>query len=319
MNRKKPYRGKWLGLLLLGMIFLLSGCGDITVFDPKGPVAESQRDLIVYSLYFMGGIILVVYVAFAIILVKYRNHPNRKKDSYKPHLHGNNIIEAIWIIIPVLIVAALSVPTVTTLFDLEEPPESSNDQEPLVIYATSADWKWIFSYPEQDIETVNYLHIPTDRAIEFRLSSTASMAALWIPALGGQKYNMAGMQNILYLQADETGVFVGKNSSFNGEGYAKQSFNVYAEDKKDFNDWVNAKQKKAPKLTQAKYNEIIKPGLVDTMTFSNTHRQWVKHGEMMDMDYFIKRYKDDYKEPLGIENNGKHENSNQDSQGKQVE
>lgn len=318
MNRKKPHRNKWLALLLLGMIFLLSGCGNLTVFDPKGPVAESQRDLIVYSLYFMGAVIAVVYVAFAIILVKYRNHPNRKESSYKPNLHGNNIVETIWIIIPILIVTALSVPTVNTLFDLEDPPESSSGKEPLVIYATSADWKWIFSYPEQNIETVNYLHIPTDRAIEFRLSSTGTMAALWIPSLGGQKYNMAGMQNILYLAADETGVYVGKNSNFSGEGYAKQKFNVYAEDGKDFKKWVSKKQENAPKLTQDKYNKIIMPGLVDPMTFSNTHRKWVQHGKMKNMDYFIKRVEDAYEEPLGIDNNGQHENNTQDSQGKQV-
>lgn len=318
MNRKRPHRTKWLSLLLLGMIFLLSGCGDITVFDPKGPVAESQKDLIMYSLYFMGGIIVVVYVAFAIILVKYRDHPNRKKNSYKPNLHGNNIVEAIWIIIPILIVTALSVPTVNTLFDLEDPPESSSDKEPLVIYATSADWKWIFSYPEQDIETVNYLHIPTDRAVEFRLSSTGTMAAFWVPSLGGQKYNMAGLQNILYLQADETGVYVGKNSNFNGEGYAKQKFNVYAEDGKEFKEWVSKKQENAPKLTQAKYNKIIMPGLVDPMTFSNTHRDWVQHGKMKDMDYFIKRVEGAYEEPLGIDNNGQHENNTQDSHRKQV-
>lgn len=309
MNRKKPYLNKWLALLLLGMIFLLSGCGDLTVFDPKGPVAESQRDLIVYSLYFMGAVTLVVFVAFAIILVKYRNHPNRKKDSYQPHLHGNNIVEAIWIIIPVLIVTALSIPTVTTLYDLEDPPESSSEKEPLVIYATSANWKWFFSYPEQDIETVNYLHIPTDRAIEFRLASTGSMSALWIPALGGQKYNMAGMQNILYLQADETGVFDGKNSNFSGEGFAKQTFKVYAEDTKDFKDWVNTKQQKAPKLTQDKYNKLLKPGLVKRSTYSSTHRQWVKHETMADSDYFIKRYGDAYEEPLGIQNDGTYENN----------
>lgn len=312
MNRKKPHRNKWLALLLLCMIFLLSGCGDITVFDPKGPVAESQKDLIVYSLYFMAGIILVVFTAFTIILVKYRNHPNRKKDSYNPNLHGNNIIEAIWIIIPVIIVAALSVPTVTTLYDLEDPPESSSSKDPLIIYATSADWKWIFSYPEQNIETVNYLHIPTDRAVEFRLSSTGSMAALWIPALGGQKYNMAGMQNILYLQADETGVYDGKNSNFNGEGYAKQTFKVYAEGSKDFNDWVETKQQNAPKLTQEKYNKLIAPGLVDRMTFSSTHRQWVKHGTMMASDYFIKRYSEAYEEPLDIKNDGTHQNNQEE-------
>src|SRR5699024_4235403 len=203
----KSHRKKGFLLILSALILVfLSGCDSIAVFDPKGPVAGKQKDLIYYSLYFMGGIILVVYVAFTIIVIKYRNHPNRKADSYHEDMHGNNLIESIWTIIPILIVTALAIPTVSTVFDLEKPPDATvkgEAKDPLVVYATSADWKWIFSYPEEDIETVNYLHIPTDRPVEFHLSSTGSMAALWIPRLGGQKYNMAGMETILYLQADE--------------------------------------------------------------------------------------------------------------------
>lgn len=301
MKQKKSHRQKWLALALVSMVLLLSGCGELVVFEPKGPVAESQKDLIIYSLYYMAGIILVVFVAFGIILVKYRDHPKRKKESYDPNLHGNNIIEAIWIIVPILIVTALSIPTVTTLYDLEDPPESSSEKEPLVVYATSANWKWFFSYPEQDIETVNYLHIPTDRAIEFRLTSTGSMAALWIPALGGQKYNMAGMLTTLYLQADEEGVFEGRNSNFSGEGFTMQTFEVHAESQDEFESWVQEKQNNAPELTQAKYNDLLEPGLVEEMTFSSTHRDFVHHGTLEGMDYFIKRYAEAYEDTLHLD------------------
>ncbi|WP_430786537.1 cytochrome aa3 quinol oxidase subunit II [Virgibacillus flavescens] len=301
MKRKIPHRKKWLALVLVSMVFFLSGCGDLVVFEPKGPVAQSQKDLIIYSLYYMAGIIVVVFAAFAIILVKYRDHPNRKKESYDPNLHGNNMIEAIWIIIPIIIVTLLSIPTVTTLYDLEDAPDSTSDKEPLVVYATSANWKWFFSYPEENIETVNYLHIPTDRAIEFRLTSTGSMASIWIPALGGQKYNMAGMMNKLYLQSDEEGVFQGRNSNFTGEGFTMQTFDVNAESQEEFDAWVKEKQSSAPKLTQKKYDNLLKPGLVEKMTFSSTHREWVKHGTPEGMDYFIKRYADAYEEPLHLD------------------
>lgn len=295
---------KGLTLILVAILCLLSGCEQMAIFDPKGPVAESQRNLIVYSLYFMGGIILVVYVAFTIIVIKYRNHKNRTEESYDGNMHGNNLIETIWTVIPILIVTALAIPTVTTLFDLEKPPEASvenSSKDPLVVYATSADWKWIFSYPEEGIETVNYLHIPTDRPIEFRLSSTGSMAALWIPQLGGQKYNMAGMETILYLQADEPGVYKGMNSNFNGEGFAEQKFKVHAEDPDAFQDWVKDKKANAPKLTQKQYDQLIKPGLADKQTYSSTHLDWVNHGTHAGMDYEISRFKDLYKESIGLE------------------
>ncbi|ASK63834.1 cytochrome aa3 quinol oxidase subunit II [Virgibacillus phasianinus] len=307
MNHKKHHYKKWLMFMLLGMIFFLSGCDQMTVFDPKGPVAESQSDLIMYSLYYMFGILIVVFVAFTVIVIKYRDRPNRKKDSYKPNIHGNKAIEVVWIVIPIIIVTLLSIPTVNTLFDLEDPPEVSNDKDPLVVYATSANWKWFFSYPEQGIETVNYLHIPTDRAVEFRLSSAGSMAALWIPALGGQKYNMAGMQTTLFLQADEPGVYDGRNANFNGEGFTEQTFKVYAEDSQEFQDWANKKKQSAPKLTQDVYDKLLKPGIVDRYTFSSTHLAWVDHGKMGGMDYAVDRYFNAYETLMHLETDNQEE------------
>ncbi|WP_245745337.1 cytochrome aa3 quinol oxidase subunit II [Lentibacillus persicus] len=307
---------KWAIFGLIGLILLLSGCSELTVMDPKGPVAESQRDLILYALIFMLGIVAVVFSLFIFMVVKYRDKPNRKAE-YKPELHGNKAIETIWTIVPVMIVTALSIPTISTLFDLEEPPASSNDQDPLVIHATTADWKWFFSYPEQDIETVNYLHIPTDRAIEFRLSSADSMTALWIPALGGQKYNMAGMENILYLQADETGVYQGRNSNFNGEGFAEQTFKVHAESSSDFQDWVASTQNSAPELTQEKYDSLLEPGLTDTMAFSSTHLEWVDHGTKDGMTYSIERHREAFNEQLHLKNGKDHEHGPSGKEGEQ--
>ncbi|WP_100011208.1 cytochrome aa3 quinol oxidase subunit II [Lentibacillus sediminis] len=302
MNQQRHPFKKWLALVPLGFIVFLSGC-ELAVLDPAGPVAQSQKDLMIYSLYFMFGIIIVVFVAFGVMVFKYRdNKPNRKDEDYKPNLHGNTLIEVVWTVIPIIIVTALSIPTVTTLFELEKPPESSADKEPLVVYATSADWKWFFSYPEQGIETVNYLHIPTDRAIEFHLSSADSMASFWIPRLGGQKYGMAGMENILYLQADVPGTYNGRNANFNGEGFTAQTFEVQAQPQEQFDTWVQETQEQAPELTQDEYDSLLKPSLVEEMTFSSTHLQWVDHGTNAGRDYSIIRHRNAYDETLHIEN-----------------
>lgn len=300
---KNIFKNKLSLLCLMGLAVFLTGCEQMDVLNPVGPVGESQRDLIYYSLYFMFGIIIVVFSAFIFILIKYRaNNKNRTDDDYKPDMHGNKWVEITWFVIPILIVTALSIPTVSIIFQLEEPPASSNDEEPLVIHATSADWKWIFSYPEEDIETVNHLYIPTDRAIEFRLSSADSMASMWIPQMGGQKYNMAGMENTQYLQADETGTYLGRNANFTGEGFTAQTFQVNAVQDSDFEEWVEDTQENAPELTQDEYNEIIAPSLVDKMTFSSTHLDWVDHGQNEFRDYTIEEHDGEYGEELELEN-----------------
>ncbi|TFB21816.1 cytochrome aa3 quinol oxidase subunit II [Filobacillus milosensis] len=287
-------------LTLLFSLSIITGCSELRVLEPKGPVGEDQKELIIYSLWFMLGIVVVVFGLFGYMVFKYRDRPGRGNKDYEPEQDGNLKVEIIWTIIPLIIVTLLSIPTVDTLFDLEKPPQSANEEEPLVVYATSADWKWFFSYPEQGIETVNYLHIPTERPIEFRLSSADSMAALWIPALGGQKYNMAGMQTILYLQADEEGVYDGRNSNFNGEGFSLQTFQVHAEEDTAFKEWVNKIKNEKPELTQDQYNELLKPSIIGEMAFSNTHLEWVDHGTMMGSDYSIKRHQNAYEKKLHL-------------------
>ncbi|MBC1908037.1 cytochrome aa3 quinol oxidase subunit II, partial [Listeria booriae] len=207
---------------LLGVTGLISGCGDLTVLNPKGPVAKGQSDLTIYSIIFMLVIVLTIFVLFTIMLVKYRE----RKDisNYEPDMHGSKKLEIFWTLIPVAIVIALAIPTVKTIYAGEEAPKVTSHKDPIIIYATSADWKWIFSYPDESIETVNYVNIPTDRPVLFKLTSADTMTSFWVPQLGGQKYAMSGMTMSLYLQADEVGTYKGRNANFNGEGFADQRF-----------------------------------------------------------------------------------------------
>ncbi|MBU8788676.1 MULTISPECIES: cytochrome aa3 quinol oxidase subunit II [Bacillus] len=286
---------------LLSAVFLMGGCSQIAVLDPKGPVASQQRDLILLSIGFMLFIVAVVFVLFTVMIVKYRERKDRK-SPYSPEMEGNTFLEVVWTVVPILIVIALSVPTVRTIYSLEEAPKASKDKEPLVVYATSVDWKWVFSYPDQNIETVNYLNIPTDRPIKFKITSADSMASLWIPQLGGQKYAMAGMDMEQYLQADKVGTYQGRNANFTGEGFAEQTFNVKAMKQSDFNKWVSKTQKTAPKLTKSKYDELMLPRHADKLTFSSTHLKYVNHGN--DAEYAIKA-----RERLGWEPKSPHSKS----------
>ncbi|MBY6038135.1 cytochrome aa3 quinol oxidase subunit II [Fictibacillus nanhaiensis] len=288
MRRLKPF----LTFGVIIAVFMLSGCSNMVVLDPKGPVGEQQKDLILYSIGFMTFILLVVYGLFAFIVYKYRDHKNHK--GYDPDNEGSHLLETIWWVIPIIIVIALSIPTVKTIYSLEGPPEETKDQKPLVIHATSVNWKWVFSYPEQDIETVNYLHIPEDRPVLFKLTSADSMASFWIPALGGQKYAMAGMETELYLQADEQGTFEGRNSNFTGEGFTDHTFEVHSLTDDAFDKWADETKSGAPELTKEQYDKLMLPGHVKEMTFSSTHLEWVNHAD--EADYAVKT-----RERLGYE------------------
>lgn len=205
-----------------------------------------------------------------------------KKDNLDyepPDEHGSTVLEIIWTAIPILIVVALTIPTVKTLYALEEVPQGYEDKEPITIHVTSADWKWIFSYPEEGIETVNYVNIPADTPILFKLTSASTMQSFWVPALGGQKYTMGKMETEMYLIADYPGSYEGQNTNFNGRGYADMKFEVLAQTRSEYDKWVQEVKETAPKLTEEEYEELLKPTHLGRLTFSNTHLDWVNHAD----------------------------------------
>ncbi len=275
-NEMKRVRSVMKLFILFVATLALTACEPLTVFDPQGPVARNLSDLIIFSIIFMAVIVVTVYILFGIIVWKYREREDNK-DYEPPYEEGSKALEVTWFIIPVIIVIALTIPTVITISDVEDIPEGYEDQEPLVIHVTSADWKWIFSYPEQDIETVNYINIPANRPIHFKMTSAGTMQSFWIPSLGGQKYTMANMQTQLYLVADREGEYIGRNTNFNGEGYAHMDFEVVAESPSKFNEWVDEVKNTANELTEEKYAEILQPTVIGRETYNGTHLQWIDH------------------------------------------
>lgn len=275
-----------ISLISLIVITVLAFQSDLIVLDPKGPIGGIQKDLILYSIYFMLPILMVVYGLFAYIVIKYRDRKNFNTKDYEPNMHGSVKMEIIWTLIPVIIVIALSIPNAKALYALKEPPASSAGKEAIVIHATAVDWKWIFSYPEENIETVNYVNVPKDHPILFEITAADSMVSFWVPQLGGQIYGMPGMVNKLYLQADELGEYVGRNSNFTGKGMAHQSFRFVALNEADYQEWVNHTKKNAPKLAEEAYEKLMLPETVDEMTFSSTHLDFVDH--RTNADYAVK-------------------------------
>ncbi|WP_312506771.1 cytochrome aa3 quinol oxidase subunit II [Lysinibacillus sp.] len=272
----------------LSALAILAGCEPLTVFNPKGPNAETLSNTIILSIITMAFILLVVYVLLAFMLTKYRAS-KASADYEPPHEEGSHLLEITWTVIPIIIVAFLAVVTVRTTSTVEAQPAGYDDKEPLVIYASSSNWKWHFSYPEQGVETVNYVNIPVDRPIEFKLYSFGPITSFWIPQLAGQKYAMSDMLTTIHLAADEVGSFMGRNSNFNGRGFAEMEFEAQSMTQEDFDKWVaDVKAKEAP-LTEEKFDELLKAEHVGRQSFSSTHLDFspapMEHGKNMDMDH----------------------------------
>lgn len=266
----KKQRGRYpwkISALVMMLLIFLTGCDRrYLVFNPSGPVAQKELDLIILSAVLCAVVVIPVLGLLCYIVYRYRDKPGNKA-SYTPNWNDSKILEVIWWGIPIIIIGILGVYTAKTTYSLTKPPVSN--VEPITIQVTSLDWKWLFQYPDQKIATVNYAEIPAGVPVQFQLTSDQMMNSFWVPELGGQEYTMPGMAMRLWLQADRPGTYHGSGANFTGKGFAHMKFKVVAKPQAEFNEWTKKVKKSSPPLTQAKYNMLAKKGLAEKQSFSS--------------------------------------------------
>lgn len=267
MNKKKLPR-RLLAILAPLILLISAGCANnIVVLDPKGPIAEQQRDLMVTALLLCSVVIVPVLLLTAFIVWRYRDREGRKAP-YTPKWEHSTLLESIWWGIPILIILTLGVITVKATYELEPSKPLVSEREAITVQVTSLNWKWLFQYPEEGIATVNELKIPTGVPVRFEITADSPMNSFWIPQLGGQMYAMSGMAMTLYLQSDEHGEYWGSGANFTGTHFADMFFDVESMAEKDFERWIARVKADSPELTLAGYEALAEPSTGQVQTFS---------------------------------------------------
>lgn len=246
-------------IAVIGIVIVLSSENALVV-HPKGIIAQGELELIIVNILLMLSIIVPTYILLFTVVRKYCiKNENAKYDP--DHTYGP-VGELFMWGLPSIVVAVMAIITWHATHKLNPYRPIESTVKPLMIQVVALDWKWLFIYPEQGIATLNYLHIPDNTPVHFRLTADrAPMNSFWIPQLSGQIYSMAGMSTQLYVMADGPGEYVGRAVEINGEGYADMTFAVKSTSPKEFEDWI-AEVKKSPlQLTEDYYLDLVNPAV----------------------------------------------------------
>lgn len=240
---------------LLALVPTMALAGDGTSFlTPAGPVAALQK----YHLIQVTVISLIVVLPVLILvpLLAWRYRASNTKATYMPDWDFSHALEYVMWLVPIAVVAALSVYLWIDTHKLDPYKQLASTKKPMQVEVVGLDWKWLFIYPEFHIATVGQMAFPQDRPVSLKLTSDTVMQSFLISALGGQIYDMPGMVTKLNLQADHTGVFDGVNTQFSGDGFQDQTFKAMAMTNKNFNAWVAKVQKDGIALNDASYKVL---------------------------------------------------------------
>jgi cytochrome o ubiquinol oxidase subunit II len=245
------------GWLSLGAVTCLTGCSTIVLFDPKGPIGESERFLILAAIGLMLIVLIPVFIMAFWFPRKYR--AANTASTYLPKWGYSAKIDLVMWAVPIAIVTVLAMLTWTRTHALDPYKPIPSAEKPITIEAVSLDWKWLFIYPDLNIAIVNQITFPVNVPVSFKLTSDTVMTSFFIPQLGSQIYAMAGMQTRLHLLADTPGTYAGQNNQISGRGYVNMHFKAHAVSRAEFQAWVEKVRQSKQLLDLDRYEQLAKP------------------------------------------------------------
>ena len=255
-------------LAVVGVLLLATACypsNPMSTFDAQGPVARSQLNL--FLIIFWAAVFVFVTVEGALIysVIRFRYRPGQ---ALPVQTHGNTRLEIAWTIAPTIVLAVIAVPTVTSLFDLANPPEGDPVIEVRVI---GHQWWFEFQYPDltyrgadgeaRVLTTANELHIPVGWVVNLTLESEDVIHSFWVPKLGGKTDMVPNNVNTMWLKADAPGPsqgFAGQCAEFCGLSHALMRFKVFAEPPEVFDQWVAAQMSRPVTPTEGLAEEGLR-------------------------------------------------------------
>ena len=140
------------------------------------------------------------------------------------------------------------------------------------------------AYPKPN---TSYVKIPTNRPVEFKITSDASMNSFWIPDLGGQIYAMSGMSTEINLIADKSGEYKGSSANLSGRGFAGMKFTTSAVNQMEFDRWASEVAQSDKAFNSDMYERLSKPSeneptalyrLEDDKIFESAINKYMSHG-----------------------------------------
>ncbi len=238
-------------LAALLVVSACSGSGPQSSLSPEGPLAEQIDGL--WNLVFVIATIVFVLVNVGLIVSIIRFREKKDDDRQPKQIHGNQRLEIFWTIVPAVILAVITVPTVQGIFDIRTVP---TDADTVQVSVTGHQWWWEFTYPDyvdengRELVTANELHMPVELPVNLTMTSADVIHSMWVPPLNGKRDVVPGRVSNLTLEANGEaltldrgfgeGVILGQCAEFCGLAHADMRVRVFLHSEESFAEWAEA-------------------------------------------------------------------------------
>ncbi len=242
------------------LFFLVSTClaqsptfsSPTNIFAPASTPAKSIFGLSLFVLVITGVIFVVVGSLLAYAVVKFRKR--KDDDSREPaQVYGSNQVEVAWTVIPILIVVVLFMATARVIANVQK---AAPDNAVHVTVIGHQFW-WEYRYPDLKVVTANELHVPVGAPTEIKLLSADTDHSFWVPRLAGKTDLIPNHPNVMWIDPQEPGLYLGQCAQYCGTQHAKMLLRIYVEPRTEFDHWIQQQSQPAQSSDAASEGQRI--------------------------------------------------------------
>jgi cytochrome c oxidase subunit 2 len=243
--------------LLSGVSMALAGMGQPSPWqmglqDSATPIMSDIAWFHNILLWIIAGISVFILALLLIIIVRF----NARANPTPTRTTHNTVLEVLWTILPVIILACIAVPSFRLLFVELDVPKPD-----LTIKATGKQWFWTYDYPdnnnleinsvmvpEQDLKpgqprllTVdNEMVVPVNKVVHVIVTGADVIHSFNVPSFGIRIDAVPGRINETWFKATTEGMFYGQCSELCGKDHSFMPIAVRVVSDADFAAWLTA-------------------------------------------------------------------------------
>lgn len=173
----------------------------------------------------VASVIMLAGVTGAMVwfVIRYR----RSRNPNPAQIEGNVTLEALWTILPTVLVLVMFYYGWAGFRVMRDTPEGAY---PVTVRAQM--WSWTFIYP--DGREMPVLIVPQGKPVKLNLESTDVIHSFFVPAFRLKEDCMPGRKNHAWFQADRTGEFTVFCAEYCGDQHSKMLTSVTVIPREEF-------------------------------------------------------------------------------------
>ncbi len=203
----------------------------------------------------MVGVSLLVLFLLIWVIARY----NRRANPVPSKTSHNTAIEVIWTVVPVLILVAIAIPSISLLArQYESPPEDA-----VTVKVTGYQWYWGYTYPDNggfevisnmlpeeeaiargeppQLAADNRIVVPVGEPLRIQVTAADVIHSFAVPSLWFKIDAVPGRINERTLTIKEPGIYYGQCSELCGARHGYMPIALEAVPREQFEAWVLSK------------------------------------------------------------------------------